>query len=69
MSLYTAFFCAKYANACCIIRKLVLALRVIKLFVFSNHTATFVLPFSVHIAMLGVLMLLNGLALGSLDNG
>ena len=33
------------------------------------HLATVVVPLSVHVAMLGVFMFLNGIATGGLDNG
>ena len=35
----------------------------------SLHSATVVVPLSVHVAMLGVFMFLNGIAIGGLDNG
>ena len=33
------------------------------------HSATIVVPLSIHVAMLGVFMFLNGIATGGLDNG
>ena len=35
----------------------------------TSSAATAILPLSIHVAMLGAFMLLNGIAIGALDNG